>query len=321
MHLIDGPTVHELLDYRGLVDALRLAHQAPMPEVQEVVLSEPGGDNARNLIVLPAWQRDRLLGAKLVTVFPENPSRIEPLPANQGIYAAFDAQTGTPVMVADGTALTLRKTAADSALGADLLARADARNLLMIGAGALAPHVISAMLAVRPSISIVRIWNRTPARAIEIADAMAREGLPVEVAERLDDALCEADIVSSATMAQSPLIHGHLLRPGCHVSLIGGWNPQMREADDRTIERARLFTDSRSQCSSCGDFLQPVESGVMLWDDIEADLFELCGGSDPRRILPEDITLYKNCGGGHLDLFVAQELMRKIQQRTSQSNR
>jgi len=317
MHLIDGATVHELLDYRGLVDALRLAHKAPMPEVQEVVLSEPGGDDARNLIVLPAWQRGTLLGAKLVTVFPENPARPEPVPANQGIYAAFDAETGTPVMVADGTALTLRKTAADSALGADLLARPDARNLLMIGAGALAPHVIRAMLAVRPSISDIRIWNRTPERAKEIAATMALDGVSVEVVERLDDALGEADIVSSATMAQSPLVLGDLLRPGCHVNLIGGWNPQMREADDRTIERARLFADSRSQCNSCGDFLQPVESGVMTWDDIEADLFELCGGSDLRRILPEEITLYKNCGGGHLDLFVARELIRKIQQRTS----
>ncbi|TPJ71233.1 ornithine cyclodeaminase [Mesorhizobium sp. B2-7-1] len=316
MHLIDGPTVHELLGYRSLVDALRLAHQAPMPEVQEVVLGEPGGDNARNLIVLPAWQRGALLGAKLVTVFPENPSRAEPVPANQGIYAAFDAETGTPVMVADGTALTLRKTAADSALGADLLARPDARSLLMIGAGALAPHVISAMLAVRPSINAIRIWNRTPERAKEIAAAMARDGFPIEVAERLDDALCEADIVSSATMAEVPLIHGDVLRPGCHVNLIGGWNPQMREVDDRTIERARLFTDSRSQCGSCGDFLQPVESGVMTWDDIEADLFELCGSSNLRPISPQDITLFKNCGGGHLDLFVAQELIRKIRHRT-----
>lgn len=319
MHLINGATVHELLDYRGLVDALRLAHMAPMPEVQEVVLSEPGGDDARNLIVLPAWQRGALLGAKLVTVFPENPSRPEPVPANQGIYAAFDAQTGTPVMVADGTALTLRKTAADSALGADLLARQDARNLLMIGAGGLAPHVISAMLAVRPSISVVRIWNRTPERAREIAGAMARSGVSVEVVERLDDALHEADIVSSATMAQSPLVLGDLLRPGCHVNLIGGWNPQMREADDRTVQRARLFTDSRSQCESCGDFLQPVQSGLMRWDDIEADLFELCGGPPLRPVQPEDITLFKNCGGGHLDLFVARELMRRIGQRGSEA--
>ena len=313
MQLIDGPTVHRLLDYRELVDALRRAHQAPMPAIGEVVLSEPGGNSARNLIVMPAWQRDSLLGAKLITVFPGNPSRTAPLPANQGIYAAFDADTGAPVMVADGTELTLRKTAADSALGADILARPDARNLLMIGAGALAPHVIRAMLAVRPSLGGIRIWNRTPDRAREISAAMARDGVAVEVAERLDDALREADIVASATMAKVPLIRGDMLRPGCHVSLIGGWNADMREADDRTIARARLFTDSRSECGSCGDFVRPVQSGVMRWEDIEADLFELCGGASLRPIMAGDITLFKNCGGGHLDLFVAQELMRKIQ--------
>ncbi len=312
MHLIDGDTVHRLLDYRSLVEALRRAHQAPMPEGRDLALDEPGGDGERSFILLPSWQRDNLLGAKLVTVFPGNPARDPPLPANQGVYVAFDGKTGAPLLVADGTALTLRKTAADSALGVDLLARPDAENLLMVGAGALAPHVIAAILAVRPSIRRIRIWNRTPQKAEAVARSIAAEGIPVEVARQLGAALAEADIVSSATMAQTPLIHGDILQPGCHVDLIGGWNPKMREADDRTVQRARLFTDSRQQCRDCGDFLQPVEKGVITWEDIEADLFELCSGSRPGRASPRDITLFKNCGGGHLDLFTARELLRAL---------
>lgn len=312
MRLIDGDTVHRLLDWRGLVEALRRAHQGPMPEGRDLALDEPGGDGERSFILLPSWQRDGLLGAKLITAFPGNPACDPPLPANQGVYVAFDGQTGAPLLVADGTALTLRKTAADSALGVDLLARPDAENLLMVGAGALAPHVIAAVLAVRPFLRTIRIWNRTPQKAEAVARALAGDGVKVEVARQLDTALAEADIVSSATTAQAPLIHGEHLRPGCHVDLIGGWNPKMREADDRTILRARLFTDSRAQCRNCGDFLQPVEKGLIGWDAIEADLFELCAGTRPGRTSPRDITLFKNCGGGHLDLFTAQELLRKL---------
>lgn len=317
MRLIDGDTVHRLLDYPGLVEALRRAHRTAMPRAGELVMEEPpqqgtpAGDG-RSLILLPAWQDGTLLGAKLVTVFPGNPGRDAPLPANQGLYVAFDGQTGAPLMVADGTALTLRKTAADSALGVDLLSRPDAENLLMVGAGALAPHVIAAILAVRPSIRRVRIWNRTPDKALAIARSMADAGPSVEAVDRLDEALGEADIVSSATMAEAPMIGGALLRAGCHVDLIGGWSPQMREADDCAVRRARLFTDSRSLCRDCGDFRQPVEAGVIGWNDIQADLFELCSGDKPGRVSADDITLFKNCGGGHLDLFTAQALLEKL---------
>lgn len=316
MRLIDGDTVHRLLDYPTLVAALRRAHVATsMPATGELVLDDaddqgPGGK--RSLIMLPAWQSGQLLGAKLVTVFPGNPARGIPLPANQGVYIAFDAETGTPKLVCDGTALTLRKTAADSALGADLLARPDAACLLMIGAGALAPHLIAAMRAVRPSIRTVWIWNRTPEKAQALARALASDELAVQAIDNLETVLPRADIVSSATMAETPLIRGALLRPGSHVDLVGSWNPRMREADDDAVDRARLFTDASQLCRDCGDFRQPVEAGLIGWGDIEADLFDLCSGRRPGRRSPDEVTLFKNCGGGHLDLFTAQELLRRL---------
>jgi ornithine cyclodeaminase len=315
MRLIHGAVVHRLLG-RGPVDALRRAHERPMREVRDLVLSEPGGDKgARNPIVLPAWQRDRLLGAKLVTVFPGNPADAAPLAANLGVYVAFDMKTGVPLLVADGAALTLRNTATHSALGVDLLTQPDAESLLMVGAGALAPHVIAAIIAVPPSISKIRIWNRTPEKAETVARSLAAGGIPADAVQKLDDALEEADIISSATMAQAPLIQGKLLRPGCHIDLIGGWNPQMREGDERAVTRARLLTDSRSQCRDYGDVLQPVEKGVIDGDDIVADLFELRSGFRSGRISPQDITLFKNCGGAHLDLFTAQELLKLFELR------
>jgi ornithine cyclodeaminase/alanine dehydrogenase-like protein (mu-crystallin family) len=313
MQMINGHDVHRLLDYPGLVAALRDAPRHAMPGASELFMAEPDSSQAqRGLMTLPAWKKGQMLGVKLVTIFPDNPKATPPRPSNQGLYVAFDGVTGAPVLVADGTALTLRKTAADSALGVDLLARADAATLLVVGAGALIPHVIEAIISVRPSVRTVWIWNRTGAKAQNLAAATRIDGVAVEAVDRLEAVLPLADVVSSATMATEPLIRGALLKEGCHVDLIGGWQPSMREADDDTIRRATLFTDTRDLCRDCGDFLQPVESGLMTWSDIQADLFELCGGSRPARKSEREITLFKNSGGAHLDLFTAQELLRRI---------
>ena len=319
IHFIDAATVHGLLDYKGLVAALREAHRGAMPEVRELFMPEPGaaeGEEGRGFLVLPAWQSGGMLGVKLVTVFPDNPRADPPVAANQGLYAAFDARNGMPCLIADGTALTLRKTAADSALGAEILARPDARTMVMLGAGALAPHLINALIAVRPSIRHVLLWNRSPARALALAATLRIPGVEIEVTENLDQAVAAGDIISSATMATAPLIRGALLRPGTHVDLVGGWQPSMRESDDETVRRALLFADTLALSRDCGDFLQPVSSGLIQWSDIGADHFGLCTGQPGRRSTT-DITLFKNAGGGHLDLFTAQYLLARFKEQSS----
>lgn len=313
MRLVDGHDVHRLLDYPSLVAALRKAHGGAMPDAGELYMGEPGApDGGRGLIMLPAWSRGEMLGAKLVSIFPGNPQATPPHPANQGLYVAFDGVTGAPALVADGTALTLRKTAADSALGVDLLARPDAATLLVFGAGALVPHVVEAIVSVRPAIRHVWIWNRTADKARQVAAGMRMDGVRIEVVDDPDAVLPLADIVSSATMATTPLVKGALLKEGCHVDLIGGWRPDMRESDDDVIRRAALFADTRDLCRDCGDFLQPVEKGLMTWASIRADLFDLCRGSGEGRRSAGEITLFKNAGGAHLDLFTAQELLRRV---------
>ena len=308
MLFIDAATVHRQLDYRRLVEGLREAHRQSMPGVVEAMMPEPGEDRGRCLLSLKAWQADRSIGVKLVSVFPEN----RDCPSIQGVYIVFDGKSGSPLLVADGTALTLRKTAADSALGVDILARRDVENMLMIGAGALAPHVIEAILTVRPSIRQVRIWNRTPSRAAEVAETLKQGGVEVRAVQDLDDALAWADVISSATMATVPLVQGKYLKPGTHVDLIGGWQPEMRESDDEAVRRSRIFTDSTELCRTCGDISQPVESGVITWSDVKGDLFDLCSGTIAGRSSADEITLYKNAGGAHLDLFTAQLLTASI---------
>ncbi len=310
MRYIDGETVHQLLDYPGLVEALRRAHRGAMPNSSHMLLDEPGGGENK-FVSLVGWKRDELIAVKLVGVFPSNLSRKPPQPSVQGVVAVFNAVTGSPELVADGAAMTFRKTAADSALGASLLARSDAQTLLIVGAGGLAPHVLAAHRAVRPSLNRVMIWNRTAERAERLAAEASASGLSVTAVRDLDAAVAEADVISCVTMSAKPLVRGALLKPGAHLDLIGAYRPDMRETDDDALRRAEIFVDTRAGMEGAGDLVQPVERGVIGWDAVRADLFELIKGQRPGRISDEQITLFKNVGGGHLDLFTAQHLAER----------
>lgn len=320
MQMLDADKTHQLLDFPYLVSALRQAHLHPMPSVDEIIMTEPRGDRAKSFIALPAWSAGQKLGIKLVTVFPENPNTEPPRPSNQGIYVLFDGINGAPCLLIDGTALTLRKTAADSALGVQLLAREDVESLLLVGAGGLAPYVAQAIYSVRPSIKRIAIWNRTHEKALELAKHLNQasefkkpsSAIEISAVADLDHAVASADIISCATMANKPLVKGVLLKPGTHIDLIGGWRPDMRECDDDTIRLAAVFTDSRDFSRECGDFTQAIESGAMSWSDLRADLFELCSGKVQGRSSEDQITLFKNAGGGHLDLFSAQALLARL---------
>jgi ornithine cyclodeaminase len=304
----DAAAVHRLLGYGRLIEAFAAAHRRMPPLIGRQVLAGPpdASGAATGFLVLPAWAGGRLLGVKMATVFPGNRDR----PSVQAVYQLFDGRNGTPLALIDGTALTLRKTAADSGLGCRLLAREDAATLLMIGAGALAPHLIAAHRTARPSLARVLIWNRTAARADALAASLQAEGVPAEAIADLEAGLRAADVISVATMATAPLVQGALLRPGAHVDLVGAYMPQMRESDDETVRRATLFVDWRgSTVGESGDLVQPLAEGVIAEGDIRADLFELCQGLHPGRSAAEEITLFKNGGGGHLDLFTAEALI------------
>ena len=314
MRLLDAGTTHDLLDYPGLVAALRRAHAtSAMPTSDAMIMSEPGRpeEQANKFLSLMAWTPDELIAVKLVGVFPANLKQPEPEPSVQGIVALFSGRTGAPLFACDGAALTFRKTAADSALGVDLLADPAAATLLIVGAGGLARHVAMAHTAVRPSIRRVLLWNRTAARAQELADELSLPGVTIEVAPDLDAAVPQADIVSCVTMSTSPLVKGALLKPGAHVDLIGAYLPEMRESDDDVVRRARIFVDTRINCDRSGDIRTPLEQGLITLDSIEADLFDLCTGRHRGRDGSQDITMYKNVGGAHLDMFTARHLMER----------
>jgi ornithine cyclodeaminase len=311
MRMIEAATVHRLLDWPGAVEAMRLGHLKDRPKIARLALDQPReGGHPDMLLAVPAWQEGEALGIKIVTSFPRNVEAFG-LPTVDALYLVFDPRTGKPQAVIDGEALIFRKTASDTALGASFLALPKAEQMLMVGAGALAPYVIDAMLAVRPSLKRIRIWNRTPERARALAAALQAAGKPAEACLDLDAELALADIVISATMAGQPLIKGDLIAPGAHVGLIGSFTPDMREGDDALLRRAAIFVDDYACLERSGEFIEPLRTGVISRDDIRGDLFALCRGE--VTVQPgERPTLFKNGGAGHLDLFLASHLLGRL---------
>lgn len=310
MKLYSAEDVHALLDYPYLIEHLRQAHLSEHPYGDHLLADDPAG-SGNQFVSLLGWKGRSAIAAKLVGVFPEN-RRLDPPQASvQGIVAGFDPSTGSPRFVADGEAMTFRKTAGVSGLGAALLAREDAQTLLVVGAGGLAPHVLAAHRAARRSIRKVLIWNRTIARAQALAEGLRDTEIEIVVAKDLDVAVAAADIISCVTMSNMPLIKGAMMRPGCHLDLVGAYRPDMREADDDAMMAGRIFVDTRKGMEGAGDLAQPVAGGLIGWSDIQADFYELVQGRVAGRRAADDITICKNVGGGHLDLFTAEALMAR----------
>lgn len=312
MKWIDADQVHGTLEYRGLIDGLNRAHCGAAPKTDRFKMDQQKQGQLPDIFLgLAAWQEGGMYGVKLVSSFPGNFPKYG-LPTTSAVYVLFDGETGRPLAAMDGTALTLRKTAADSALGADLLANADSANLLMVGAGAMAPHLIQAHKAARPSINKVTVWNRTRSRAEALVAELGGIGIEATVTDDLAGAAKQADVISCATMSTAPLIEGAWLKPGCHVDLVGAFTADMRETDDETVARAEVFLDWWGCVERIGDLMGPINSGRITRDHLRADLYDLCGAGKPGRSDPSAITLFKNGGGGHLDLFVATYLWERV---------
>lgn len=311
MLLIEASAVHAALDIELLMDALEEAHRGPMPDHAWQVLEQPAAAGRQAFLSLPAWLPEDGLGVNLVSSFPNNREQ-HGLPTVHSLYVWFDPRTGVPVALMDGEALIFRKTAADSALGSRFLSRPDSRTLLMVGAGALAPHLVRAHLVARPGLRHVGVWNRTLVSAEALVADLVATGVDAFVVDQLDDALGSADIVSAATMSSDPIIKGALLRPGTHVDLVGSFTPQMREADDALLHRSEVFVDSYGATEHSGDFVDPCARGVFSLEDIAGDLTALATGSAGRSS-PAAITMMKNGGGSHLDYFTAREVLRAVE--------
>jgi len=315
MRFITAPEIEIALDQKSLIEALRRAfrmgasarpYQAPLRNrfFVENVHADP-----TILLNMPSWQVDGDLGIKMVTVNTGNPAK--GLPMVQGVYLFLDATTGKVRGILEAEMITVKRTAAASALASSYLSRSDASRLLIVGAGALARHFIDAHRAVRP-ISDVLVWNRTPKRAEELVanyrlqdDASALNS--IGVTDDLEAAVSGADIVTCITASSEPVIFGDWVREGTHVDLVGAFSPDSRESDDALVQKSRIFVDTRTGAlAEAGDLIIPMNKGLISEEDVAADLFDLTQGERDGRRFYEQITLFKNCGSAIEDLVAAR---------------
>jgi ornithine cyclodeaminase len=300
------------LPWPALVEAIRQIFLDGC-ELPDRLHYDVGGSEAstNTLLVMPAWVPGKFIGVKTLTVFPGNGLRNEP--AIDAVYLLFDGLNGKLLASMDATELTSRRTAATSALAASYLARGDARTHLILGSGKVAHNLALAFSSARP-LSRVLIWNRTPEKAQILAGRLEASGLPALAVRDLEAAVRSADIVSAATLSESPLIKREWIKPGTHIDLVGAFKPSMRESDDETVREASVFVDTRrGSMEEAGDLVQPLHANVISTDHVLADLSELVRGIHPGRRNEQELTLFKSVGVSSEDLAAACLVYSRLQ--------
>lgn len=296
-----------LVTWPEAVAALRADHSLPKAQVGDIFL----GPSEGSLLSRGAYIEGLGFGVKSVTVFGANPS--VGLPSIQGAMFMFEPEHGQLAAIIDSKIVTELKTAADSVLGATFLARPDSETLLIVGAGTVARSLIAAYTAVLPSIQKILVWARRVEQAEALVAGISLPGIDIAAISDLPAAAAQADIISTATMARDPVLRGEWIRPGTHVDLIGAFKADMREADDALISSASLFVDSRdTTIHHIGELMIPIANGVITEKTVLGDFYDLVSGDAKARQSEDEVTLFKNGGGAHLDLMTARYISEKV---------
>ena len=306
---IDAATVARLLDYPTLVDRLRAAFISPPITPSRLSISIPTavGVAAGTLLVMPALRPGGLIIVKLVAAHPHLGHRPQgTLTTTLLVLSALD---GSLLGLVDGHALTARRTAATSVLATNLLARPDARRLLVLGAGNVAFALAQAYVACR-EIDDVTIWARRPAAAEVLVERLRSAGVAARAASDLAEAAAAADIISTATASSVPLLKKSMISPGTHIDLVGGFTPVMREAEDCLVAAARVVADGPLAVSEAGDLAGPVALGILDPSTITT-LASLIAAPVARAT--GELTLFKSVGLALEDLAAAELLFERLE--------
>jgi ornithine cyclodeaminase len=253
-----------------------------------------------------------LFGLKAICVFPGNAAIGKD--AHQGGVMLFDGVTGELLALINASAITAIRTAAVSGLATRLLAKADAGDLAIIGAGVQARPHLAAMNCVR-LLRRVRIASRSFQSAKTFAQEMQTQ-FPnlIEPVETIEAAVRGADIIVTATTSRDPVLQREWISPGAHINAIGTFSPRAREVDTATMVAASLFVDRReSALNEAGDYLIAAQEGAIGPEHIRADLGEVLTGVLPGRTSPSEITIFKSLGLAIEDLAAAAHVYQKAQ--------
>lgn len=319
MLVLSRADVEALLDPRELIEAVATA----MADLSAGRASAPNRvaalvpERHALLAAMPGYVPSLgALTAKLVSLFPDNEGG--PLPTHQALVAAFEPDTGEPVAVIDGAAITALRTGAGSALSTRLLAREDAHVLAIIGTGVQARSHARTVPLVR-AFREVRVAGRSEANAEQLARELVAGGLAARAAPSYAEAVRGADVVCATTHALEPVVRREWLEPGTHVTSVG-YNPGGRELDDGTVADALVVVESRDAAlaplpAGSNDLTQPIRDGLITPAHIHSEIGELVAGTRPGRSSPEQITLYKSVGVAVQDAAAAALVLSRARER------
>ncbi|UTW55923.1 ornithine cyclodeaminase family protein [Kordiimonas sp. SCSIO 12610] len=304
IRLIEAEDIARLSPFPALIEALddSFRNTPTAPTRAHYAINDHAGSEV-TLLSMTAWQQERYIGQKLVSVVSANAAK--GLETVCGIYVLLSAETGLPLAFLDAAEMTARRTAAASALAAKYLVPEDAETFLLVGTGKLAPYMIEAHLAAR-SYKKIQIWGRSEVKANAVKHALAPIGMEVEVADDLEAACRGADVISCVTTSTVPIVKGDWLKNGVHLDLVGAFKPNMRETDDEAMARSSIFVDTfEGALKEGGDIVQPLDAGAITRDHIKADLSMLSKGDHKGRHLRGENTVFKSTGTAIEDYALA----------------
>ena len=268
------------------------------------------------LAAMPAYlPTANALTTKLVSLFPRNTDR----PTHQAVIVAFDAATGTPTALLDGEAIKAARTAAGSAVATDLLARKDARTLVIVGTGVQAAAHLRAVSRVR-KFEKISVAARDSGKAETLARTAERElGQTVGWHDSIEAGVSAGDVVCACTHSPDPVVRREWLRDGAHVTSVG-YNTAGREVDEDTVADALVVVESRTAAlaappSGANDITWPIRDGRITKDHVHAELGEIVSGARPGRTNDRQITLYKSVGVAVEDAAATALVLRLAQER------
>ena len=309
--ILDDAQVTTLTPWPALIDAIRDAFRegGVSPVRHHHTIAGEDRDDI-TLLLMPAWNQRGDFGIKLATISPSNAA--QNIPTLHGVYVLFSGANGSPRAILDAGALTARRTAAASALASRYLSRPESKTLLVIGTGRVARQLLAAHCSVRP-IEEVRIWGRSAANAGKAAEQGSREtGVRCVCVPDIESGASGADIITSATPAETPVLRGDWVGPGTHVDLVGAYKPTMCEADPDLIAKAdQVHVDTIDGAKDeAGDLIQAAQAGVFSFEQVAGDLYRMATRDASLRNDPGEITLYKSVGSALQDLAAAQLCVR-----------
>jgi ornithine cyclodeaminase/alanine dehydrogenase-like protein (mu-crystallin family) len=288
--------------------ARRLTYDICIPLVRDAMIAFSTGETRqllRSIIpladghlfgIMPgALGANKPFGAKLLSIFQEDAAQGRQ--SHQGLIVLFEPDTGTPVCVVHAGEITAIRTAAASAVATDALARKDAKHLAILGTGEQAATHARAISKVRPLESIT-VWGRSPARAQTFAEKLQAElALPTSAIATVQEAVADADIISTVTSASEPILKSEWVQPGTHINAVGSSHAGPAEIDNALVARARFFADSREGVLQQGaEFLRAKHGGLVDDHHILAEIGQVLAGTAEGRRANEEITIYKSLG-------------------------